>query len=77
MVHVSQSSGQPIEEGRKKAKVIAAVWGTEVIQFLATLSILPQDELKNRMESSYSLAGANHPILPLVLVLNALSQKHF
>ena len=54
MVHVSQSSGQPIEEGRKKAKVIAAVWGTEVIQFLATLAFLHQDDLKKGLNSSYS-----------------------
>ena len=33
----------------EKAKVVATVWGTEFIQFLATLAILHQDDLKNRM----------------------------
>ena len=31
----------------KKAKVVAAVLGTEFINFLATLAILHQDDLKN------------------------------
>ena len=38
----------------EKAKVVAAVWGTEFIQFLAALAILHQDDLKKRMNSSYS-----------------------
>ena len=33
----------------EKAKVVAAVWGTEFIQFLAALAILHQDEMKNRL----------------------------
>ena len=33
----------------EKAKVVAAVWVTEFIQFLAVLAILHQDKLKNRM----------------------------
>ena len=54
------------------AKVVAAVWGTEFIKFLATLAILHQDDMKDmmnctrmilndmkkRMNSSYS---TNHP----------------
>ena len=44
-----------IEEGflctEAKAKVVAAVWGTELIQFLAVLAILLQDDLNNRMNS--------------------------
>ena len=40
----------------EKAKVVAAVGGTECIQFLAALAILHQDELKKRMNSSYSLS---------------------
>ena len=32
-----------------KAKVVAAVWGTELLQFLATRSLLHKDDLKNRM----------------------------
>ena len=33
----------------EKAKVDAAAWGAEFIQFLAVLAILLQDDLKNRM----------------------------
>ena len=32
-----------------KAKVVAAVWGTEVTKFLATLAICHQDDLKKRI----------------------------
>ena len=34
----------------EKAKVVAASWGTELLQFLATLAILQQDEMKNRLK---------------------------
>ena len=37
----------------EKAKVVAAAWGTELLQFLAALAILHQD--------------ANYPVLQLVL----------
>ena len=33
----------------EKAKVVAAAWGTECIQFLAALAILHQDSLKKRI----------------------------
>ena len=33
----------------EKAKVVAAVWGTEFNQFLAELAILYYEDLKNRM----------------------------
>ena len=33
----------------EKAKVVSAIWGTEVFQFLAALAILHQDELENRL----------------------------
>ena len=33
----------------EKAKVVAAVWGTEFIKFLAALAIFHQTDLKNRM----------------------------
>ena len=42
----------------EKAKVVAAAWGTEVIQFLAVIAILHQDNLKNRMNSCFA---SNHP----------------
>ena len=61
----------------EEAKVVAVVWGTELIQFLAALSILHQDDLKNSMQSSYSSTcpGANHPFLQLVLVKNSKRVK--
>ena len=44
----------------QEAKVVAAVWGTEFIQFLATIAILHQDDSKKRMNSFCStyLPGA-------------------
>ena len=35
----------------EKSKVVAAAWETEFIQFLASLAILHQDDLKKRMSS--------------------------
>ena len=35
---------------KEKAKVVAAAWGAELIQFLAVLAILSQDDLKYRMK---------------------------
>ena len=54
----------------EKANVVATVWGTKFIQFLALLAILHQDDLKNRMNSSFSsyLPGAIHPFLRIILV---------
>ena len=51
----------PIEE---KAKVVAAIWGTEFIKFHAALTILHHNENENRMNSSFSSyhTGAIHPI---------------
>ena len=52
-----------------KVKVVAAVWGTALIQFLAMLAILHQDDLKIGMNSSFYLfcPGAVHPI-PLTVL---------
>ena len=36
----------------EKAKVVAAVWGTELIQFIAVLAILHQDDFMKGMNSS-------------------------
>ena len=36
----------------EKAKFVAASWGKKLCQFLATLAILHQDELKNRVQIS-------------------------
>ena len=38
----------------QKAKVVDTAWRTDLIQFLAALAILHQDDLKNRMNSSFS-----------------------
>ena len=60
--------GKQTEEGftqKRWQKVFAAVWGAELIQFLDTLAILHQGDLKNRMKSSYprrkSSYSSNHP----------------
>ena len=42
----------------EKAKVIAAVWGPELIQLLAALAILPRTILKNRMKLSFSFKSS-------------------
>ena len=54
----------------EKAKVVAAVWGKELIQFLAILAILHQDALKKGMNSTYPSyrPGPIHSILHNVLV---------
>ena len=51
----SQTKGAIIKKRihtEEKAKVVAADWGIELIEFLAALAILYQDDLKNRMISS-------------------------
>ena len=48
-------SGHSTEE---KGKIIAAVWGKEVIPFLAALAILPRTILKNKMNSSFSFKSS-------------------
>ena len=57
----------------ENAKVVSAIWGTKWIQFIATLAVLHQDDLKKGMNSSYSSyrPGAIHPILQIVLVQNS------
>ena len=56
----------------EKAKVVAAVWSTEFIQFLAALAIFHQDDLNNRMNLSFSSyhpgPGAIYPFLHIILV---------
>ena len=34
---------------KEKAKVVAAAWETELIQFLAKLAVLNQDDVNNRL----------------------------
>ena len=53
----------------EKVKVVAAVWGTPFIQFLCrTIAILHQDDLKNRMNSSFSSypPGTMYPFLHII-----------
>ena len=42
----------------EKAKVVAAVWGTEFIQFLAAQAVLPRAILKNRKNSPFSFKSS-------------------
>ena len=39
----------------KKEKVVAAAWGTELIQFVAAITVLYQDSLKNRINSTSTI----------------------
>ena len=60
----------------EKANVVAAAWRTEVIQFVATQTILHKDDLKKGMNLSYSsyYPGAIHPtvyILQIVQLQNS------
>ena len=41
----------------EKAKVVAAVWRTELIQFLDTLAVLHLDSLKERIPVLYTEPG--------------------
>ena len=52
--------------------VVAALWGTELIQFIAVPAILHQDDLKKGMNSSYSSyrPGTTHPFIQIVLMQN-------
>ena len=57
----------------EKAKVVVAVWGIELIQFLVMLANLHQADLKYGMKSSCSSyrPGAIHPIHQIVLKQNS------
>ena len=51
----------------EKAKVVAAVWGTELIQFLATLDIFYQDDFEKKDE--YRLLGRRDALKKLRIIL--------
>ena len=76
----SKSAGERAREHRRriyteeKAKVVAAVWGTEFIQFLAALAVLHQDDKKKRMKCTRIKwkKGWIHRILQIVLVSNSI-----
>ena len=59
----------------EKAKVVDAVWGKELLQFLAVLTIFLflATILKNSMNLSFSSShpGATHPIFQIVRVQNS------
>ena len=38
-----------------KAKVVASVWGADLVKFLAALAVLPRSIWKNKMNSTASL----------------------
>ena len=63
--HPHQTHRQLAAQPRVKAKVIAAVWGTELIQFRAALAILHQDELKylhqDDMKNRMNCTRTHHP----------------
>ena len=58
----------------EKAKVVADVWGTEFIPFLATRAIFHRDDLKNSSFSSYHPGAINH-FLHIILVQNSKRGK--
>ena len=61
-----------IETEEKAKVVVAAAWGAESLHFFAALAILPQDDLKNRMNCTRTMwrTGWMHPFLQIILVLN-------
>ena len=63
----------------EKATVVAAVWGTEFIQFLALLAIFHGTILKNRKNSSFTSnhPGAIHPVLQSSYSAKQLRSKEF
>ena len=58
--------------GEEKAKVIAAVWGTELIQFLAALQIESQDDFKKN--SQRNIFKALNLYIMMVLLMNLQSK---
>ena len=73
------------DENRRQGKGRSCCLGAELIQFLAAVAILHQDDLKKGMNSAYSsycnsayssyCPGAIHPILQIVLVQIASTTK--
>ena len=54
----------------ENAKVVAASWGTELLQFLAELAILQEDELKNRLICPLQYSSTRPDTLTLTLQIN-------
>ena len=59
----------------EQAKVVAAVWGTELIQFLASPVLFHQDDLKNRTNGY--LAKWSTPYQTIPPYQNGYSPKNF
>ena len=67
--HIINQSNQPLciinhrrrIKTEETAKVVAAGWRTEFSQFLATLAVLHQDDLKNRMHQDDLKTRMNSP----------------
>ena len=49
----------------EKAKVVAAAWGTELIQFLAALANLHQDDMKKSIYTSSMVFSFKNSMLNL------------
>ena len=45
-IHIKTSNHRRRIKTEAKAKVVAAVWGTEIIQFVAALAILYKDDFE-------------------------------
>ena len=52
-LHISPFHRRSIKT-EEKAKVVPAVWGADSIHFFAALAFLYLDDLKNRLNSSFS-----------------------
>ena len=77
-----QVSGVHRRRINTEEKIVAAVWGTEFIQFLATLAsyfALYRTIFKNRMNLSFSSYHpvTNHHIFQTILEQNSLRCKEF
>ena len=72
-ITISFSNGNHRRRAKTEVKVVAAVWGTDLIGFLARLAILNLYDLKKGMNLSYSLyrPGSIHPFLQILLVQNS------
>ena len=69
LLHKGQGHRRRMET-EEKAKVLASVWGTEFIKFVATLAILPRSIWKNRTNSTVSSK------LTILLLWSEASRKY-
>ena len=67
VMHIVHANHRRRIKTEEKAKVVAAVWGTELIQFLATLDIFYQDDFEKKDE--YRLLGRRDALKKLRIIL--------